>query len=428
MLDGIRFWLNRLGERLWVKPLLVCLISIVAVFLALLADDQGLAPLVPDISTDSIEALLTIMSSSMLVIATFAVGSMLSAYTSADTNSTPRSFSLVVADDVSQNALSTFVGAFIFSIVALVAISNGYYDKAGRFAIFLFTLFSLAVVVLTFVRWVDQIARLGRRGNTMSKLEAATAAALQRRRVMPNLRGVPPRGDPTDGTPVYAATIGYVQRVDVPALQDYAEQRQVTIVLAAQPGKLVLPGRVLAYVRGNVGDLDCADHPSPIEKAFLIGKERTFDEDPRFGLVVLSEVASKALSPAINDPGTALGVITTQVRLLSKWSEPLGEHELQAPTCERVEVPPLDVPAMLDDAFGAIARDGAAQIEVAGRLQQALQSLACSASMRGPALAFSRRALLYGEAALAVSNDLDQLRALAAFSATAGATGGESAG
>ncbi len=426
MLDRIRFWLNRLGERLWVKPLVMCLVSIVAVFLAQLADDLGMAPLVPDISADSIANLLTIMSSSMLVIATFAVGSMLSAYTSAGNTTTPRSFSLIVSDDLSQNALSTFVGAFIFSIVALIALTNGYFDRAGRFALFLFTLGTLATVVFTFVRWVDRIARLGRRGNTMSKVEDAAAAALQRRRVMPNLRGVPPRGDPADGTPVYARSIGYVQRVDVPALQNYAEQLQIHIVLLAQPGKLVIPGRVLAHARGHIDNSDF--DPLLIEKAFLIGKERTFDEDPRFGLVVLSEIASTALSPAINDPGTAIGVITTQVRLLSEWSEPLGEHELEAPTCDRIEVPALDVHELLDDAFAAIARDGAGTIEVAGRLQQALQSLAASDSMRDPALALSRRALLYGEAALQISPDLDQLRELAAFSAIASGNGAHQAG
>ncbi len=417
MLDRIRFWLNRMGERLWVKPLLVCLLSIIAVFLARLADNLGLASLAPDISADSIETLLSIISSSMLVIATFAVGSMLSAYTSAGNTTTPRSFSLIVADDVSQNALSTFVGAFIFSIVALIALTNGYFDRAGRFAIFIFTLVTLAMVVFTFVRWVDSIARLGRRGNTMSKVEAATAAALQRRRVMPNLRGVPPRGDPTDGTPIYARSIGYVQRVDVQALQAFAAERQITVLLVAQPGSLVIPGRVVAYARGRVEEGDAEFDPGPIEKAFLIGKERTFDDDPRFGLVVLSEIASTALSPAVNDPGTAIGVITTQVRLLAEWSEPLGEHELQSPSCDRVEVPPLDVREMLDDAFGAIARDGAASIEVAGRLQQALQSLAPLSSLHDPALALSRRALLYSEAALSISPDREQLRQLAAFSA-----------
>lgn len=416
MLDRIRFWFNRLGERLWVKPLFVCLGSIIAVFLAHLSDVFGMARFVPDISSDSIETLLTIMSSSMLVIATFAVGSMLSAYDAAGSTTTPRSFSLVVADDVSQNALSTFVGAFIFSIVALIALTNGYFGKAGHFAVFLFTVINLAMVVLIFVRWVDRIARLGRRGSTIGKVETAAAAALQRRRCAPNLRGVPVRGDASAGsTPIYADTIGYVQRVDVSALQAFAEKQQMRIVVVALPGSLMMPGRVLAFVRDFQAEQDTDVDVQAIAKAFLIGKERLFDEDPRFGLVVLSEIASTALSPAVNDPGTAIGVITTLVRLLSLSNEPLGEHELQAPSYDRVEVPQLNVQDMFNDAFGAIARDGAAFIEVAGRLQQALQALAVG-RMRPAAIAQSRRALLYSEAAMQVTPDLEKLRALAAFS------------
>ena len=58
------------------------------------------------------------MASGMLVMATFAVGSMVAAYASASNTASPRSFSLVISDDSSQKALSAFVGAFIFSTVA----------------------------------------------------------------------------------------------------------------------------------------------------------------------------------------------------------------------------------------------------------------------------------------------------------------------
>lgn len=111
--DRIRFLLNRLRGKLWVKPLAVCRLSIAGAFMAKLADGTGLAEVVPEIDAESIKPLLTIMASSMLVIATFSVSSMVSAYASASNTATPRAFSLVVADDASQNALSTFLGAFI---------------------------------------------------------------------------------------------------------------------------------------------------------------------------------------------------------------------------------------------------------------------------------------------------------------------------
>ncbi len=162
MRSRIRFILNRIRELLWVKPLVVCILSILAVFLASIANHFNPGSWIPDITADSIETLLVIIASSMLVISIFAVGSMIAAYESASNSATPRSFSVVIADDTSQNALSTFIGAFIFSVVALVALQNGYYEKVGRFALFLITLSVFAVVIINFLRWIDRIARLGR--------------------------------------------------------------------------------------------------------------------------------------------------------------------------------------------------------------------------------------------------------------------------
>ena len=78
--DSIRVFLNRFRDRLWVKPLTVCLLSVALVFAAKLADSTTLEQIVPLISADSIESLLSIMAASMLVIATFSVASMVSAY------------------------------------------------------------------------------------------------------------------------------------------------------------------------------------------------------------------------------------------------------------------------------------------------------------------------------------------------------------
>ncbi len=150
--DRLKFLLNRISERLWVRPLMMCVLSTTLVFLAKTMDTEEIGRLVPAITKESLESLLSIIAPSMLVVATFAVGSMVSAYASARNTATPRSFSLVIADDVSQNALSTFIGAFIYSIVALVALMNGYYEKAGRFALFVLTFIILVMVIVTFVR------------------------------------------------------------------------------------------------------------------------------------------------------------------------------------------------------------------------------------------------------------------------------------
>lgn len=417
IVDKFKFLTRRLGERLWVKPLAVCILSIAAVFIAKTADYGSLDKSIPHITLDSIETLLTIMASSMLVIAVFAVTSMVSAYASASNSATPRSFTLIIADDVSQNALSTFIGAFIFSIVALTAVKNDVFQEAGLAALFALTGVVFGVVIVRFVRWVDQIARLGRLGATVEKVEEATAAAMRYRRAAPALRGVPAKRHLPLGQAVHAAAVGYVQHIDIATLQAWAEKASGWVAVVALPGTFVAPGRVLAYVGHDAGETAELDS-KPVTDAFVIGRDRLFDEDPRFGLVVLSEIAARALSPGVNDPGTAITIVGSLVRLFVLWAEPVEDSP--APEYDRVEVPVLSVRDMFDDAFTAIARDGAGTVEVMLRLQKALETLSFlgDLSMRDAALAHSRLALARAENKLDLPEDATLVREVAGFSRT----------
>lgn len=418
--DRVKFIVNRFRERLWVRPLTVCLLSIGAAFTAKLFDSTELGRFVPEVTSESVEELLSIMAASMLVIATFSVASMVSAYAAASSTATPRAFSLVLADDASQNALSAFVGAFIYSVVALTAVNNSYFGIAGLFILFILTAFVFAIVIITFVRWVDSIARLGRIGSTMDKVERAAGKALRQRRDAPTLHASAVKTQ-SNGRAVFAARVGYVQHIDIPALHTWAEEEGVRIVVAALPGTFATPDRPLAYVRTESGtrpSFDC----TAIAKSFQIGAERRFDDDPRFGLIVLSEIAGRALSPSVNDPGTAIEVVGRLVRLFHLWAVPSTESDDdKKPMYDRVEVPHISVRDMFDDAFTAIARDGAGHVEVSVRLQKALRSLASMGDkdMRDAANDHSRLAMERSRIALDVPDDLTMVSDAASFSETA---------
>ena len=414
--DRVRFIINRIQERLWVRPLFLCLLSIGAVFLAEYADGTSLAQYAPELAPESLDALLTVMASSMLVIATFSVGSMVSAYASASNTATPRSFSVVVADDASQNALSTFVGAFIYSIVALTALNNDYFETAGLFVLFVLTGFVFGSVIITFVRWVDRIARLGRMGSTIEKVEKASAKALRRRRDAPTLRGLPIRTKREDAKAVYSDTVGYVQQIDMDDLESWAQENEAKIIVNALPGTFVTPDLAIAYVATS-GKAKSDEDFHCVKDAFQIGRDRLFDDDPRFGLVVLSEIAARALSPAVNDHGTAIDIIGTVVRLLVQWQQPAQESENSAKQCSHIEVPEISASDLFDDAFTAIARDGAGVIEVSVRLQKALHSLALLGDddMREAAQRHSRLALKRAEKALALPEDFELAQAAGKF-------------
>lgn len=415
--NRIRFLVNRIKERLWVKPLAICLLSVAGVFLAKIADTKAMAEYLPKIELGSIETLLTLMASSMLIVATFAVASMLSAYASVSRNATPRSFILAIADDRSQNALSTFIGSFIFSIVALIAVTNEYFQSGGRFVLFILIIIVFVLVIFTFVRWVDRIARLGRLQTTIDKVEQATTKSLQQRREVAghNTKGKDRTDRKADGRPIYSETVGYLQRVDMAAIQQWAEKSGAEVSVKVSPGAFITPEIALAELY-LVENKETGSDREKLKKAFLIGKRRIFDEDPRFGLLVLSQIAQRALSPAINDPGTAIDIIGVLVRIFILWRRP-DEAVNTGADYDRVEFPALKADDMFDDAFSAIGRDGAGMVEVAGTLQRALRSLASTGEeeMKKAACRHARTARKRAKIALKLSADLKKIQDLSRF-------------
>jgi uncharacterized membrane protein len=350
----------------------------------------------------------------MLVIAIFAVASMLSAFSAASGTATPRSFQLVITDDVSQNALSVFIGAFIFSIVSTVALKNGYYGTAGHFILFVLTLFLFGAVILTFFRWVDRISRLGRLEHTIKRVEEATAKSLRSRIENPLLGGVAWQAATAPGTAIYASSIGYVEFINVEDLQTLAEDLSTTIRLNCLPGSFVHLNSPLAYLELK-GEAEKEATQERIRKAITIGASRNFVSDPRFGLIALSEIASRALSPGINDPGTAIQVMGSHIRLFSLWPTADNATAETAVRFDRVQVPEMVIDDLFEDAFRPIARDGADNIEVMLHLQKSLAAIAAidRVDLKAAARRQARAAFARAEQAIDFPADLEQLRAAA---------------
>jgi len=396
--ERVKFALKRVGENLWIKPLLASLVSLVGIVAAKLADRTALADVVPVVTVESIQTLLSIMASSVLVIASLAVASMVSAYASASNTASPRAFPLVISDDLSQNALSAFVSTFIYSIVGLIASKNQYFGPGGRFVLFVLTLLVLTFVVLMFVAWIDRIARLGRISVTIEQVERVTTRSLRARRANPFLGGQPLRTATGHGLALHVDEVGFLQHIDMRGLQHAASQANLRFELVSLPGAFVTPDRAIAYCVSPAPHDD--EHMRRlIRKHFVIGRDRTFEEDPRFGLIVLSQIAGRALSPAVNDPGTAIDVIGVLVRLLLDWNAHGDADNTETVRYDRISVPPLNEHDMLDDAFTAIERDGVGTIEVTVRLLRGIEALARLGdhSMRAAALRHAERTLALAE-------------------------------
>lgn len=421
-----RWLMAQLTRRLWVRTSLIGLMGILTAILAAVVDSHLPFTIPGTISADALDSILTVIASSMLTVTTFSLNVMVSAYGSATSNVTPRATTLLIEDRLTQTVLSTFLGSFLFGIVGLVVSKTGAYGEQGRSILFVVTIAVIALIVIALLRWIDHLTRLGRVGQTTDRVEAAARAAIRARLRDPFLGGAPLREPgrqiPAAAVPVTTEAIGYVQHIDMPALSALCEARDAEVYVAAVPGTFVYPHTPLARLRiragGEAGREEAEGLCRAVGAVFSVGSERSFDQDPRFGLAVMSEIGSRALSPATNDPGTAIDVLGRSTRLLCLWARGCdageGGGESEALKYPRVHVPPLDTADLVEDAFMLMARDGAGLIEVQLRLQKGLAALSRMGddALTAAARQQSRMALERAEAALALDADRNRLRDL----------------
>lgn len=407
-MSRLRWLITELGRRLWVRA---SIFAVAGIFTAIVA--IALAPLIPadwsgKVGADSVGNVLQILASSMLAVTTFSLATMVSAYATASSATTPRVAELLIQDSSAQNALATFVGSFLFSLVGIIALNAGVYGDSGRVVLFVGTIGVIAVIVITLLRWIDLLARFGRVGDAIDRVEAAAIHAMRARWKHPCI-GARMRAGPAPSVAAVTSTkIGYVRHIDVEALERVASAAGGEIHVDAVPGAFVDTARPIAW-------LDFApdeDARQAIREAFNVGARRSFDQDPRFGIVVLSEIASKALSPAINDPGTAIATLAALVRVLAILTDRGDEQgEILYP---HVFIPALAVGDLFNDAFSPISESGAATLAVGIRLQKTLCSLSALAHPEFRAAARHQSALALERArhALPLAEDVARLERL----------------
>ena len=348
----------------------------------------------------------------MLVVATFSLGTMVQAYAAAASIATPRATRMLIEDPFSQNMLSTFLGAFVFSMVGIFAQSFGYYGQEGEVVVLVASGVVIVMVIAALFACVDHLANMVRLGATIAKIESRAEGVMRARAASPYLGGVrlPPDAPPA-AHPIVSNRTGYVQHIDAKALQKIAAAAGGYLRLGRGPGALVDPMHPLLHASWETD----ADEADAIRKAFTIGTERSFSEDPRYCLAVLAEIGSRALSPGINDPGTAIVIIATQQRLLTLWARDMEPPE-DPPPCDRLLVPDIETGDLFEDAFAPLLRDAAGMLEVGIRLQKAFAVLAEAGppDYAAHARALSQKALRHARVALQLDEDADALAVLAA--------------
>ncbi|MEM1065870.1 MAG: DUF2254 domain-containing protein [Pseudomonadota bacterium] len=400
----LRYYRN-LGLRVTLYELLSVLAALVSPFVRTYLGDA----LPWQLDFTAVTPVLTILATSMLAVSTFSLNIMVAAHRTASEATTPRVHRILMEDTTTQSVLSTFIGAFVYAFASIVLYQTGFYGPDAAVVVMGITIVVAVLVVIAMLRWIQYLTNLGSVDDSLDQAEARARGVLATVAQAPAFGANPITLDtvvPVAVTAVRARASGYLQLIDVERLETCRPARGLVYVAHA-PGAHVLEGEVLAQVTGAVSE----QVEEALCNAFTLGDRRTQEQDAAYGLTVLSEIASKALSPGVNDPGTAIQAIMRLKGLLWRYAR---ADVAEAPTAPHVFVPAQEAEALVAAAFAAIARDGAGTVEVARHLQQALAALARSehAEIAASAVDLADLGCTYSEQAGLLDAHLSHLRGI----------------
>jgi uncharacterized membrane protein len=301
-------WLQRYRVRhyaansIWILPVIGMLAALGAVRALHWIDlEMGW---VSSVDLDSTRAVLGTMAASMFTFVVFVASALLIAVQLASASLTPRIIALVFKSPVNRYAFALFVFTFTFTLAALLRIGTTV-PFLTAYTAALGCVVSLGV----FLYMIDHV------GKALRPSGALRTVAREGRKVIdsvypyrlaePREEVAPPSPPLPAGGPaatVSSPTDGVVLAFDQQGLLSLALHADCLIELVPQVGDHVAAGDPLFRVfQGGA-----APPAAALCQSVAVGQERTLEQDPTFAFRIMVDIASKALSPAINDPTTAV--------------------------------------------------------------------------------------------------------------------------
>ena len=320
---------------LWVLPGFSAVLALAVGFiLSRVRIDPG-SPLAFQGTADDARTLLSNVTGTVVTVIALVLGLTVVALQLSSTQFSPRLLRSFLRDRPTQVVLSTFVATFVYSAAGLYTV--GLYD-GGRIEDFprlavtgaivlLFASLAMVVYFADHLAHSIQIDMIGRR------VERDTLAVVNGRLgTVEDTTSTPPEW----AMPLLAPMSGYVQSAHPELLLPLASQHGVHVRLRVRVGEHIVSGTVLAWMwTAGLGPTapDLAMFQRTLARAVQIGFERTEQQDAALGVRQLVDMACKALSPAVNDPYTAVQAIDhLSVIFCALAVRPLGDDVAADPT------------------------------------------------------------------------------------------------
>jgi uncharacterized membrane protein len=324
------------------------------------------------------QVILSAIATSIMTVVSIVFAILLMTLTLASTQFSPRILVSFVRDRGTQWTLGVFLGTFSYCMAALPAARTLPVAFAPVLTVSGAMLLALVAVgwLIFFIHHISQAISVN---HIVDRIARETELVIDELMPRPRTRfervnQAPP--DDASDTPILNQRSGYLRFVDVNQLLYLAKSWRIRIRVERGVGQFLPAGVPLLHVSRE----DRIDPVRTVELlgAFDIGPTRTLQQDVEFGVIQIVDIALRAISPAVNDPSTAISCIDQLSCILIRWlcRAPPASVLFDPPHVARVFVPWISVDGMFDTAFEQIRHYAANDAAVSLRLIRAIGDIA----------------------------------------------------
>ena len=330
------------------------------------------------------QVILGSIATAMMTVVSIVFAILLMTLTLASMQFSPRIIVSFSQDRVTQQTLGIFLGTFAYCVAALPAARSLPHPFAPVATVLGAMLLALACVawLLYFIHHISQAVSVNYivdriASETEDIIDEMMPRPLRDSRILPlDAEMTADAGE----TPVLSEISGYVRFINTRRLVLVAKNSGLTVRVLRRVGHFVPAGVPLLMVSKahKLSSTSLAD----LRGAFGIGPTRTLQQDIEYGILQIVDIALKAISPAVNDPSTAISCVDQLSRILIRFAsrEPLESLLYNPPGIVRVYIPWLGFDRLVESAFEQIRLYAKSDVAVNLRMLRALSDIAATVS------------------------------------------------
>lgn len=358
------------------------------------------------------QVILAGIAASIMTVVSIVFAILLMTLTLASMQFSPRIIVSFSRDQVTQWTLGIFLGTFLYCMAALPA-AHSLPQPFAPVATVSVAIFLAVVCVGLLLFFIHHISRAISVNHIVARIASETELVIDDVMPLPRLQTRIERAGETSpsgwNTPILSTESGYIRFVDTRRLLDLATDSHVKVRVVRRVGQFVPEKTPLLMVYKP--ERLTEERIGEFRNAFDLGPSRTLQQDIEFGVLQIVDIALKAISPAVNDPTTAISCVDQLSRLVIRFAsrempEPLL-YDLKG--VARVSIQWIDLDRLLDSAFEQIRMYSKADVAVSMRLLRAYGDIA--GTTEDPSL---RKALLLRAKAVVAGCehrfDMDELK------------------